>query len=417
MFTLSRVVALIIALVVCLFGSTSLRAEYTVLSGMFDGTEPAAATLWGDVCTQVPLGYRQSVFQVSKSGTYSIYDAYGGLRYHGGMDVTALVYEASFNASTPRQNLKAAQSVEFSSTKLSLTSGVTYVLVVQHRCEAGEGPWVVTFAGPGAVSSPSAVTVPGFTQGKFTANDPKMFDGCIGENSGYQQSGPIRVTRAGTYYVTDAQVYPLVTQACLQVYTAPVNPADPASNRIGNSTSFKLHPGQDYYFVVQRAYGEVDGEYFYLLAPPAPFRINPGLAGAWYNPDTPGQGFFLTVYEKLKQVFLGWFTFTDNPAPDDEYGHRWMTAFGKFSGASADLALEWTSGGAFDSATPVPQQVSWGEIRLDFTDCSSGKVTYAFGPSDSGGYQVEEIPIRRHTDDAVALCESLYAGPAMPGPL
>ena len=27
------------------------------------------------------------------------------------------------------------------------------------------------------------------------------------------------------------------------------------------------------------------------------------------------------------------------------------------------------------------------------------------------------IPIRRDTDDTVALCESLYAGPGMPGPL
>jgi hypothetical protein len=56
-------------------------------------------------------------------------------------------------------------------------------------------------------------------------------------------------------------------------------------------------------------------------------------------------------------------------------------------------------------------------MRVDFADCSSGKVTYAFGPDDTGGYQVDEIPIRRHTDDAVALCESLYAGPGMPGPL
>jgi len=30
---------------------------------------------------------------------------------------------------------------------------------------------------------------------------------------------------------------------------------------------------------------------------------------------------------------------------------------------------------------------------------------------------VGEMPIRRIADDSVALCESLYAGPGMPGPL
>ena len=33
------------------------------------------------------------------------------------------------------------------------------------------------------------------------------------------------------------------------------------------------------------------------------------------------------------------------------------------------------------------------------------------------GYACGVIPIQRNANDAVALCESLYAGPGMPGPL
>jgi hypothetical protein len=156
----------------------------------------------------------------------------------------------------------------------------------------------------------------------------------------------------------------------------------------------------------------------YVVAPPAPLRINAGLAGTWYNPDTPGQGFFLTVYEKLNQVFMGWFTFRSDPYPASEFGHRWMTAFGPFAGDSASLAIEWTTGGAFDSAQPIPEQHVDGNILLEFNDCSSGQITYGWGLDGSGAGAVSGvIPIRRHTDEAVAQCESLYAGPGMPGPL
>jgi len=155
------------------------------------------------------------------------------------------------------------------------------------------------------------------------------------------------------------------------------------------------------------------------LAPPAPFRINHGLADSWYNPETPGQGFFLDVFEQLNQVFLGWFTYALDPAADDGFGHRWMTAFGAFEGSSAYLEIEWTGGGAFDAAQPIPYQYVDGNIQLEFSDCSSGQISYGWGgdglssPPTANGV----IPIKRNANDAVALCESLYAGPGMPGPL
>jgi hypothetical protein len=170
--------------------------------------------------------------------------------------------------------------------------------------------------------------------------------------------------------------------------------------------------------MVEGACREEDCEYFFVLAPPSPFRINHGLADSWYNPETPGQGFFLDVFERLNQVFLGWFTYATDPSPDDEFGHRWLTAFGKFEGPSAELAVEWTAGGAFNVAQPVPAQHVNGTIRLEFDDCTSGQITYTWDEDGiTPSTESSVIPIRRNVNDGVALCESLYAGPGMPGPL
>ncbi len=92
--------------------------------------------------------------------------------------------------------------------------------------------------------------------------------------------------------------------------------------------SIDLEAGRDYYFVTQNIGGQTIGDFLYVLAPPASFRINAGLAGSWYNPETPGQGIFLTIFENLNKVFLGWFTYANAPSASGDFAHRWMTAFG-----------------------------------------------------------------------------------------
>ncbi len=138
-----------------------------------------------------------------------------------------------------------------------------------------------------------------------------------------------------TYYFSDASDDNL----CLSVYSAPVNPKIASANYVTgtNGDPIYLEAGHDYYFVTQISNTPDTGEYFFVLAPPAPFRINAGLTDTWYNAETPGQGFFLDVYEQLNRVFLGWFTYADEPVADDEFAHRWMTATGPFSGTSATL--------------------------------------------------------------------------------
>jgi hypothetical protein len=144
----------------------------------------------------------------------------------------------------------------------------------------------------------------------------------------------------------------------------------------------------------------------------ADFVINAGLNDAWFNASTPGQGFFVTVFPDSGQVFLAWFTY-DTERPDEsvtailgEPGHRWLTAFGPFEGDTATLDIELTSGGIFDSAQPVPNQVPYGTITITWTDCENAVLMYDI---PSVGVQ-GSIPMTRIALDNVPRCVALSSG-------
>ncbi len=139
------------------------------------------------------------------------------------------------------------------------------------------------------------------------------------------------------------------------------------------------------------------------------FSINRGLNDAWFNPETPGQGFFISVFPEREQLFLAWFTFETQRPPNDvianigEPGHRWLTAFGNYSGNAAVLDIELTSGGVFDMTSPMPEQSADGQVLLEFENCNSGTVTFDIDSINRLG----EIPIQRIALDNLAACEAL----------
>ena len=150
---------------------------------------------------------------------------------------------------------------------------------------------------------------------------------------------------------------------------------------------------------------------YILLAPAPPFEINAGLNDAWFNPHTNGQGFLITVFPEIKQMFLAWFTYdTERPHDDTvavlgEPGHRWLTAQGPYDDDTASLTIYVTEGGVFDANDPPAHNdgIGDGTMTIEFADCKEGLVTYEIdSPSVSG-----EIPIQRLTDDNVTLCEIL----------
>ena len=149
-----------------------------------------------------------------------------------------------------------------------------------------------------------------------------------------------------------------------------------------------------------------------ILANVNPSRINAGLNDAWYNPETDGQGFFITVFPDLNAVSLAWFTYdTGLPAEDatanlGDPGHRWLTAIGPIEGNQAIMQIEMTSGGIFDAATLIDRTDppgSDGTILLTFTSCNSGTVEYDIPSINRQG----TVPIQRVAGDNIALCEAL----------
>ena len=149
-----------------------------------------------------------------------------------------------------------------------------------------------------------------------------------------------------------------------------------------------------------------------ILATGNPSQINPGLNDAWYNPETNGQGFFITVFPDLGYVSLAWFTYdTELPpigatAKLGDPGHRWLTAVGPIEGNQVLMDIEMTSGGIFDSATEIIRTDppgSDGTILLTFTSCWSGTVEYDIPSINRQGI----VPIQRVAGDNIAFCEAL----------
>jgi len=142
------------------------------------------------------------------------------------------------------------------------------------------------------------------------------------------------------------------------------------------------------------------------------FRINPGLNDAWYDPDTDGQGFFITVFPDLGAVSLAWFTYDTELPPLDatanlgDPGHRWLTAVGPIVDNQAMMEIEMTSGGIFDSASEIIRTDppgSDGTIILTFDNCNAGTIEYDIPSINRQGI----VPIRRVANDNIVICEAL----------
>ncbi len=139
-----------------------------------------------------------------------------------------------------------------------------------------------------------------------------------------------------------------------------------------------------------------------------PFVLNAGLNDAWFDPATPGQGFLISVFPDVQQVFLAWFTFDTessdvNAAMLGGASQRWLTAQGPISGNAADMAITVTTGGVFNAGEPMVNQITDGTITLRFEDCEAGTVSYQIDSVNLTG----DIPIQRVAPDNIALCEAL----------
>lgn len=129
--------------------------------------------------------------------------------------------------------------------------------------------------------------------------------------------------------------------------------------------------------------------------------INAGHSGAWYDENTPGQGFLIDAYPNPNGsnfIFVAWFTFSEGV----DSAHRWLTAQGEFTGSIAEIAVHETTGGRFDDPQPVNTgQV--GTMSIDFTDCSNARLSYSLFDEGAEG----DMTITRLIPGAQTLCEKL----------
>jgi peptidyl-prolyl cis-trans isomerase A (cyclophilin A) len=136
------------------------------------------------------------------------------------------------------------------------------------------------------------------------------------------------------------------------------------------------------------------------------FQINAALSGAWFNPDTNGQGFYLEVLPSVDTVIMAWFTF-DAESPDasvpstvGDAGNRWLTMVGQFNGNQFAGDILKVSEGLFDDPTSVSSSIV-GSVSVTFTDCGNATLSYAL--NDSG--LVNEIPLQRISGANIDFCE------------
>ena len=147
-----------------------------------------------------------------------------------------------------------------------------------------------------------------------------------------------------------------------------------------------------------------------------------GLTGSWYNPATGGQGFELEVYPNSGgagkgSLFAGWFTF---PRTSSLTARRWYGLTGDVSSAMPTTALQVfdVEGGNLNAPPALGPLGSLGSATLQFSDCNTGSLIYAFTDTD-GSARKGTIPLVRLTpnvtctplgDSAVPASSYLLSG-------
>lgn len=105
-------------------------------------------------------------------------------------------------------------------------------------------------------------------------------------------------------------------------------------------------------------------------APTAGPPMNEGLSGAWFDPATSGQGFFIELHPQSQLLALAWFTWAEQPGVYD-----WLTAAGPYTGQRAELLFNRSRGGRFNAPTSVTDHDA-GSGTLTFIDCDHAELDF-----------------------------------------
>ena len=112
------------------------------------------------------------------------------------------------------------------------------------------------------------------------------------------------------------------------------------------------------------------------------------LSGAWYDPNTSGQGLLFDVNSAENYLAAAWYTFT--PGGSSVGGgasQRWYTLRAPFSPGSkiiTNIGIYTSTGGVFDNPTK-PTQSQVGTATLTFQNCGSATLAFTFTGGSSAG--------------------------------
>ena len=398
-----RVLVLITFSLLCL----PALSDQATLSAQWDGSENLISPFVGTCNGAGDLAYRQfDGIQVSVSGDYHLADASDALAG----DLMMAVYNESFDPSDPAINL--VTTIDDGGT-LGLQSGRDYVVVVQHWCSnAFPATFAVSLSGPGEINGAGVVMSPVWTSGELGGSDPKAVFSGVSQH--YDVSDPVTFPVTGLFRFAEVSLFDRLDMQ-LRVYEGSFSPADTEAGlltRLDDAGGILLEAGKNYLFVTTAHTPGNSGEWQWVMFPPGPLQLNAGLNGAWFNPETPGQGILVDVFTERRQLFVAWFTFDlerpsggTGPMIGDD-GHRWLTALGHYAeeDSAISLEIENTRNGVFDSAEPpVIQDAGYGSIELEFSDCLNGTMTYDIPAGPVSGV----IPITRIANDHLGLCARL----------
>lgn len=121
------------------------------------------------------------------------------------------------------------------------------------------------------------------------------------------------------------------------------------------------------------------------------------LSGAWYDPNTSGQGLLFDVSPGLNYFAAAWYTFAPNgQAIGGGASQRWYTLQGPLTAGSntiSNIGVYTSTGGIFDDPTK-PAQSQVGTATVVFQTCNSATLSYSFSGGSSSG-QASTINLQR----------------------
>lgn len=165
-----------------------------------------------------------------------------------------------------------------------------------------------------------------------------------------------------------------------------VNEADSTAGTTLNFGTFQLNPSR--VRVIQLGDG---------------ININGGMTGAWFEPATTGQGFFIDVTESTGGFFGAWFTWETDQGfnlPPGANEHRWLTLQGNYSGTQATLDVFLTEDGLFDDPR-APRTSPAGTATMAFLSCTEATLSYTLAAGPAG-----TIDLQRLTPDVLCAARS-----------